>query len=107
MRDGVAGGADVDPVPGCGRDAFIPGGVKPAVAFDDAKARVLEFGADQVEGAIGRAAIDDDDFQRQACPCLHGWEVCGEQIAAIIGRHYHADGWTNRHGDGRMEIEAA
>jgi hypothetical protein len=61
----VTGGADVDPVSGRGRDAFVPGGVKPAVAFNEAQARVLECSANHFQRPIRRATIYDDDFINQ------------------------------------------
>ena len=54
-------------------------------------------------GVVGRTAIDDDDLAGWKCLCQDGIQSLGDQLATIVGRHYHRE--RNRHLDSLIPLD--
>jgi len=90
--DGVAGGADVDPVALGRGDAFVPRLIEAAVAVDEAQGGMAQSLGEVFTRTVLGAAIHDDDFVRNVQPSGHLGDMSLQQRPAIIGRDDDAYG---------------
>lgn len=90
-REPVVGIEDRDVATARQRQTPVDGGVRPAIALvDHLHARIGPVLIDDLAGAVGRAIVDDDQFELDLLR-KHAVDRFGHECLVVVRRHDHAD----------------